>query len=277
MLAANVCAAEYLHVHKHTVLYRIHQGPTPEKLEALREFMKEFGLQLGGGEEPQAADYSRLLKSIKGRPDAGLLQTVMLRSLRQAKYEPENIGHFGLGYDAYTHFTSPIRRYPDLAAHRALLDALGLDEPTADATELAVEAERSSMTERAATALERRADRVCLAFLLMERLRGDPDQRFEGEVTGIGEGGVFVAYGPDLAFDGYLPARRIEGDWWRTDPLGVMLIGDESGRRIAVGDAVTVRVVEVNPLRGRVDLEPADTSMPAPRPAPRNRRERRRR
>ena len=120
MLAANVCAAGYLHEHGHTVLYRIHEGPTPEKLEALREFMKEFGLQLGGGEEPQAGDYSRLLKQIKGRPDAGLLQMVMLRSLRQAKYEPENVGHFGLGYEAYTHFTSPIRRYPDLLVHRAI-------------------------------------------------------------------------------------------------------------------------------------------------------------
>ena len=93
----------------------IHEGPTPEKLEALREFMKEFGLQLTGEDDPQAADYSKLLKRIKGRPDAGLLQTVMLRSLRQAKYEPENIGHFGLGYEAYTHFTSPIRRYPGSA------------------------------------------------------------------------------------------------------------------------------------------------------------------
>ena len=120
MLAANVCAAGYLQDNQHTVLYRIHQGPTPEKLEALREFMKEFGLQLTGEDDPQAADYSKLLKRIKGRPDAGLLQMVMLRSLRQAKYEPENIGHFGLGYDAYTHFTSPIRRYPDLLVHRAI-------------------------------------------------------------------------------------------------------------------------------------------------------------
>src|ERR1035437_5836922 len=120
MLAANVCAAGFLHEHEHPVLYRIHQGPTPEKLEALREFMKEFGLGLTGDDEPQAADYSKLLKRIKGRPDAALLQTVMLRSLRQAKYEPENIGHFGLGYEAYTHFTSPIRRYPDLLVHRAI-------------------------------------------------------------------------------------------------------------------------------------------------------------
>ena len=96
MLAANVCAAAFLKEHEHPVLYRVHEGPTPEKLEAVREFFKEFGLQLGGGDDPQAGDYSKLLKQIKGRPDAGLLQTVMLRSLRQAVYAPENLGHFGL-------------------------------------------------------------------------------------------------------------------------------------------------------------------------------------
>ena len=120
MLAANVCAAAFLKDHEHPVLYRVHEGPTPEKLEAVREFFKEFGLQLGGGDDPQASDYSKLLKQIKGRPDAGLLQTVMLRSLRQAVYAPDNAGHFGLGYEAYAHFTSPIRRYPDLLVHRAI-------------------------------------------------------------------------------------------------------------------------------------------------------------
>ena len=96
------------------------KGPTPEKLEALRELLKEFGLDLGGGDEPHAKDYAELLEAIKDRPDARLLQTVMLRSLRQAVYSPDNVGHFGLAYEAYTHFTSPIRRYPDLLVHRAI-------------------------------------------------------------------------------------------------------------------------------------------------------------
>jgi ribonuclease R len=120
MLAANVCASDFLRSRRQPCLYRIHEGPTAEKLEALRNFLKEFGLGLGGGDEPTARDYALLLDSIKTRPDAQLLQTVMLRSLRQAMYSPDNVGHFGLSYEHYTHFTSPIRRYPDLLVHRAI-------------------------------------------------------------------------------------------------------------------------------------------------------------
>jgi ribonuclease R len=112
MLAANVCASAFLKKHRHPMLFRIHEGPTPEKLASLREFLAEFGLQLGGGDAPKAGDYARLLSRIKDRPDAQMLQTVLLRSLQQAVYSPDNVGHFGLAYEAYTHFTSPIRRYP---------------------------------------------------------------------------------------------------------------------------------------------------------------------
>jgi ribonuclease R len=112
MLAANVCAASYLLERKQPALYRVHEGPTPEKLAALKEFLAGSGLSIGGGESPTPADYAKLLAQIKGRPDFNLLQTVLLRSLQQAVYSPDNEGHFGLGYDAYTHFTSPIRRYP---------------------------------------------------------------------------------------------------------------------------------------------------------------------
>ncbi|MHB1101033.1 MAG: ribonuclease R family protein, partial [Burkholderiales bacterium] len=124
MLAANVCASEFLKKHQQAALYRIHEGPTPEKLINLRNFLKEFGLDLKGGDEPHAKDYAALLAKIKDRPDAQLLQTVMLRSLQQAVYSPENVGHFGLAYESYTHFTSPIRRYPDLLIHRAIKAAL---------------------------------------------------------------------------------------------------------------------------------------------------------
>jgi ribonuclease R len=120
MLAANVCTAEYLLKQKHPALYRVHQGPTPEKLAALKEFLAGSALSLDGGDNPTPADYAKLLAQIKGRPDFNLLQTVLLRSLQQAVYSPDNEGHFGLGYDAYTHFTSPIRRYPDLLIHRCI-------------------------------------------------------------------------------------------------------------------------------------------------------------
>ncbi|MEQ1555458.1 MAG: ribonuclease R, partial [Gallionella sp.] len=169
MLAANVCAANFLHENKQPVLYRIHQGPTPEKLEALREFMKEFGLEIGGADEPKAADYSKLLKRIKGRPDAALLQTVMLRSLRQAKYEPENIGHFGLGYEAYAHFTSPIRRYPDLLVHRAINAVLQGKQykPSMKWEDLGL---NCSMTERRADDATRDVDAWLKCFYMREHL-----------------------------------------------------------------------------------------------------------
>jgi len=111
MLAANVCASDFLKGRKQPALYRVHEGPTPERLLKLRDFLGTFGLQLGGGDDPQAKDYAQLLEKIQDRPDKQLLQTVMLRSLRQAIYSPDNVGHFGLAYESYTHFTSPIRRY----------------------------------------------------------------------------------------------------------------------------------------------------------------------
>ncbi|MEO1956624.1 MAG: ribonuclease R, partial [Methylophilaceae bacterium] len=120
MLAANVCAASYLEANKHAAVYRVHEGPSAEKLEILRTFMSGFGFGVAGGDKPHAKDYAQLMSQIKGRPDEQLLQTVLLRSMQQAVYSPDNQGHFGLAYEAYTHFTSPIRRYPDLLVHRAI-------------------------------------------------------------------------------------------------------------------------------------------------------------
>src|SRR5258706_9780236 len=120
MLAANVCASDILSKRKHPALYRVHEGPTPEKLESLREFLRGFGLALDGGDKPTAQHYAKLLETVRKRPDVQLLQTVLLRSLQQAQYSPENVGHFRLAYEHYTHFTSPIRRYPDLLVHRAI-------------------------------------------------------------------------------------------------------------------------------------------------------------
>src|SRR5947207_4191373 len=150
MLAANVCAAEYLLKQKHPALYRVHEGPTPEKLKALKEFLAASALSLGGGEHPAPGDYAQLLAKIKGRPDFNLLQTVLLRSLQQAVYSPENEGHFGLGYDAYAHFTSPIRRYPDLLVHRAIKACLAGTRYQPGGTGWAELGVHSSLTERRA-------------------------------------------------------------------------------------------------------------------------------
>ncbi len=248
MLAANVCAAGYLNEHKHIVLYRIHQGPTPEKLESLREFMKEFGLQLGGGEEPQAGDYSKLLKSIKGRPDAGLLQTVMLRSLRQAKYEPENIGHFGLGYEAYTHFTSPIRRYPDLLVHRAIKAVLEGKQykPKMKWSELGV---HCSMTERRADDATRDVEAWLKCFYMRDHL----GSVFTGTVSSVTGFGMFVSL-DDLYVEGLVHISELGKDYYQFDAAKHQLLGERTGNRYRLGDRVQVRVVKVDMESTKIDF-----------------------
>ena len=248
MLAANVCAAGYLHEHQHTVLYRIHQGPTPEKLEGLREFMKEFGLQLGGGEEPQAGDYSKLLKQIKGRPDAGLLQTVMLRSLRQAKYEPENIGHFGLGYEAYTHFTSPIRRYPDLLVHRAIKAVLQGKQykPAQKWSELGV---HCSMTERRADDATRDVEAWLKCFYMRDHL----GSVFTGTVSSVTSFGMFVSL-DDLYVEGLVHISELGKDYFQFDATKHQLLGERTGQRYRLGDRVQVRVVKVDMESTKIDF-----------------------
>ncbi len=248
MLAANVCAADYLHANKHTVLYRIHEGPTPEKLEAVREFLKEFGLQLTGEDEPQAADYSKLLKRIKGRPDAGLLQTVMLRSLRQAKYEPENVGHFGLGYEAYTHFTSPIRRYPDLLVHRAIKAVLQGKQykPAMKWAELGA---HCSMTERRADDATRDVEAWLKCFYMRDHL----GSVFTGTVSSVTGFGMFVSL-DDLYVEGLVHISELGKDYFHFDAAKHQLLGERTGQRYRLGDRVQVRVVKVDMESTKVDF-----------------------
>jgi ribonuclease R len=248
MLAANVCAADFLHTHHHPVLYRIHEGPTPEKLEALREFLGEFGLALGGGDDPQAGDYSRLLKLIKGRPDAGLLQTVMLRSLRQARYEPENVGHFGLGYEAYTHFTSPIRRYPDLLVHRAIKAVLQGKKykPAGKWAELG---EHCSMTERRADDATRDVEAWLKCFYMREHL----GSVFMGTVSAVTGFGMFVSL-DDLYVEGLVHVSELGKDYFHFDAARHQLLGERTGQRYRLGDRLQVRVVKVDMESTKVDF-----------------------
>jgi ribonuclease R len=248
MLAANVCAAGFLHDHHHPVLYRVHQGPTPEKLEALREFMKEFGLGLTGDDEPQAADYSKLLKKIKGRPDAGLLQTVMLRSLRQAKYEPENIGHFGLGYEAYAHFTSPIRRYPDLLVHRAIKAVLQGKQykPAQKWAELGI---HCSMTERRADDATRDVEAWLKCFYMRDHL----GSVFTGSVSSVTSFGMFVSL-DDLYVEGLVHISELGKDYFHYDAAKHHLLGERTGQSYRLGDRVEVRVVKVDMESTKIDF-----------------------
>jgi ribonuclease R len=183
----------------------------------------------------------------------------VLRALKQAYYSPRNIGHAGLGSARYCHFTSPIRRYPDVVVHRALLQGLGIDETATPAHELEEAAVLSSSAEREAMKIERDSDDVCLAFLLQRVLSeaaGDDPPSFEGEVVGLIEKGAFVQFGEER-FEGFLPVRRMRG-WWSLNEVGTALEAEGSGRRLRLGDPVEVQVGRIDAPRGRVDLEPAE-------------------
>jgi len=248
MLAANVCAAGFLRQHQHPTLYRVHEGPTPEKLEAVREFLKEFGLELTGGDEPQAADYSRLLNKIKGRPDAGLLQTVMLRSLRQAMYSPELGGHFGLGYDAYAHFTSPIRRYPDLLVHRAIKAVLQQQQykPAQKWAELGI---HCSQTERRADDATRDVEAWLKCFYMRDHLGSE----FDGTVSSVTGFGLFVTP-DDLYVEGLVHISDLGADYFHFDAAKHQILGERTGKRYRLGDRVRVKVVRVDMESTKVDF-----------------------
>jgi ribonuclease R len=209
----------------------------------------------------QAADAvaacSRLIDQHVRRTGHGrsALGSLVLRSLKQAYYSPRNLGHAGLASPRYCHFTSPIRRYPDLVAHRALLASLGLDDAAPRGDALFEAGEHSSATERDAMRIERDADDVCLAFLLQRRLHDAGwEAEFDGEVVGVISSGAFVRFGDD-GFEGFLPVRRMRGDWYQLNDAETALVGEDSGRAFRLGDPLRVRVGRVDAPRGRAELE----------------------
>jgi ribonuclease R len=247
MLAANVCASDFLRRHDHPMLYRIHEGPTPEKLAALREFLKGFGLSLSGGDAPRAADYARLLARVKDRPDAQLLQTVMLRSLQQAVYSPDNVGHFGLAYESYTHFTSPIRRYPDLLVHRAIKAVLrGKRYTPGDWHELGA---HCSMTERRADEATRDVEAWLKCYYMQDRV----GETFEGSVSGVAAFGVFVAL-DGVYVEGLVHVSDLGSDYFHYDASKHHLLGERTGKRYRLGDRLRVRVARVSLETSRIDF-----------------------
>ena len=247
MLAANVCAAEFLKKHEHPALYRIHEGPTPEKLELLRTFMGEFGFGVGGGDSPQAKDYCKLLDRIKDRPDAQLLQTVLLRSMQQAVYSPDNVGHFGLAYEAYAHFTSPIRRYPDLLIHRAIKAVLNGDKYKAgDWNELGI---HCSMTERRADDATRDVTNWLKCFYMQDKI----GEVFEGTVAGVTSFGLFVAL-DGVYVEGLLHVTELGNDYFHFDKARHEMAGERTGVRYRLGDRLTVKLVRVDLETTKIDF-----------------------
>jgi ribonuclease R len=187
----------------------------------------------------------------------------VLRALKQARYDPQNLGHSGLASRAYCHFTSPIRRYPDLVCHRALLRELGLaDEPLPE--DLPELAEWASVREREAAEVEYRADAICLARFLERRLFDSGwDAPFDAEIVGAIGSGIFVRF--DAVFEAFLPARRLPGDYFELNPLGTALVGRRTGRRYRLGDALTVQVENVDHVEGKVEVRPAEAGEEKPR------------
>jgi ribonuclease R len=261
MLAANVCASDFLQQHQHPTLYRIHEGPTPEKLENLRTFLKEFGLSLGGGDEPHAKDYAKLLARVKDRPDAQLLQTVMLRSLQQAVYSPDNVGHFGLAYESYTHFTSPIRRYPDLLVHRAIKAVLqGGKYTPGDWAELGM---HCSMTERRADDATRDVEAWLKCFYMQDRI----GESFAGTLSGVTSFGVFVAL-DEVYVEGLVHVTDLGNDYFQFDPARHELLGERTGRRFRLGDRLRVKLARVNLESSKIDFVLEEAALPEEASAP---------
>ena len=247
MLAANVCTADFLAKRGHQGLYRVHEGPNPEKIEGLRAFLREFGLSLSGGETPKPADFAQLIAKTHGRPDSRLIHTVMLRSLKQAVYTPDNEGHFGLAYDAYAHFTSPIRRYPDLITHRAIRAVLAGEryEP-GNWHELGA---HCSETERRADEASRDVENWLKCYYMRDHVGGE----FGGTVSAVTGFGLFVAL-DDLLIEGLVHISELGTDYFHYDQVKHCLLGERTGKSYRLGDRVKVKVARVDIESTKIDL-----------------------
>jgi ribonuclease R len=274
MLAANVCTARFLEDSDLPVLYRIHEGPNPEKLDNLSAFLREMGLVLTRKDKPEPKDYQRILESVGDRPDAHLIQTMLVRSMLQAVYAPENIGHFGLGFDAYTHFTSPIRRYPDLLVHRALrfLIREGKKKQQIRQVDGAPKLTRKEIYPyqlkdmqhfgETCSTYERRADAASYDvqdWLKCEYVQDRVGDDFEGTVASVTGFGLFVMLN-DIYVEGLVHITALANDYYKFDPVHQMLVGEHSGTTFHLGDSVRVRVARVDLDDRKIDLQLLDSS-----------------
>lgn len=254
MLCANICAARFLLKNEYSGLYRNHEGPSAEKLADLRKFLGELGLKLPGREEPTPRDYASLLKSITDRPDAHLIQTVLLRSLSQAVYSSENKGHFGLAYDAYAHFTSPIRRYPDLVVHRSIRKILSRNFMRGEINPIFEKfGEHCSMTERRAD----EATREAIDWLKCEYMLDKVGEEFAGIVSGVTSFGLFIELS-EIYIEGLVHISNLKNDYYHFDPIKHALRGERSGTSYRIGDPVRIKVVRVDLDNRQIDFMMAE-------------------
>lgn len=272
MILANVAAAKYVARHKAAALYRVHESPGEEKLKSFRKFLGELGLALGGGDKPEPADYATLADQIVGRIDADLIRTMLLRSMQQAVYDGDNNGHFGLALEAYAHFTSPIRRYPDLSLHRTIKALIAKESgqlkdkwtPSGgwfyQDKEIELLGPHCSMTERRAD----EATRDVAAWLKCEFMQDHVGSEFDGVISAVTGFGLFVRLS-DLFIDGLVHITALPSDYYQFDPQRQMLIGENFRRRFRLGDAIKVKVASVTLETRQIELVLAISDA---RPAP---------
>src|SRR3984885_8242974 len=269
MIQANVCAAETLEQRRTPLIYRIHDTPSDEKVQALVDFLETLGVRWSKGQAPTTARFNQLLEETRGGPHAEIVNEVVLRTQMQAIYSTENIGHFGLNLAKYTHFTSPIRRYADLIVHRGLITALGLGSDglsDRDIQKMKDTAESITFAERRAMAAERDATDRYVAAFLADRVGAE----FPGRITGVTRFGLFVRL-DETGADGLVPVSKLGGEYFVHDDKSHALVGERTGARWPLGMTVTVKLVEATPITGGLLFgmvsEPmaADPSAPRPR------------
>lgn len=265
MLAANTCAADFMTRNKHHGLYRVHEGPAPEKLKALRDYLRNLGLSLGGDDDPSTRDYAKLLDTARSRPDFEIIQMMCLRSLQQAIYSPELNGHFGLSYEGYAHFTSPIRRYPDLLTHRVVKSILSNKRYTpkmhdmGDVADMTPKEQRHAVWEKLGlmlSAYERRADdasRDVEAWLKCWFVKEHVGEVFSGRVTGVATFGIFITL-DTLYVEGMVHVSELGSDYFQYNEAMHELRGERTGIRYRLTDPVQVQVARVDLEARRIDF-----------------------
>ena len=282
MILANELVAGLLAGRRRDALYRVHEPPEPQSVQRMLARLADLGVPTPPAPKQLSSTEAAALAGAASEAVTGYIKSsgrgrdafppIVLQALKQARYDPQNLGHMGLASTAYSHFTSPIRRYPDLVVHRALLRELGVsDEPLPE--DLPEVAEHASMRERHASQLEYQADEICLAWLLERRLfELGWGATFDGEITGVIVSGLFVRFGE--VFEGYVPARRLPGDYFELNELATALVGRRGGRTYRLGDPIQVRVQDIRRSEGKVELAPMDareTREGSPRPSGRRR------